>query len=87
MYPELNSPYFVPGPRYQPRRMPVVNAADGGEIVGPGTGVSDSIPAMLSDGEFVMTKLAVEGAGKGDRRQGAANMYAMMRDFEGRQNA
>jgi len=81
MYPALNSPYFVPGPQY----MPVVNAADGGEIVGPGTSTSDSIPAMLSDGEFVFTERAVKGAGNGDRRQGAANMYAMMREYEGRQ--
>lgn len=88
MYPALNSPYFIPGPQYQPRRrMPVVNAADGGEIIGPGTGVSDSIPAMLSDGEFVMTERAVKGAGNGSRRQGAARMYAMMQDFEGKQHA
>ena len=55
----------------------------GGEIVGPGTGTSDSIPAMLSDGEFVMTAKAVEGAGNGDRSEGAKRMYAMMRKFEG----
>ena len=27
-----------------------------GEVDGPGTGISDSIPARLSDGEFVFTK-------------------------------
>ena len=36
---------------------------DGGESVGPGTGTSDDIPAMLSDGEFVMTAAANNGAG------------------------
>jgi len=36
---------------------------DGGESSGPGTGTSDDIPAMLSDGEFVMTAKAVKGAG------------------------
>lgn len=53
-----------------------------GQISGPGTETSDSIPAMLSDGEFVMTAKAVRGAGKGSRREGAKRMYAMMRKFE-----
>ena len=73
---------------------PTTPFAQGGYIEGPGTGTSDSIPAVikqdgvpvqeaaLSDGEFVMTEAAVKGAGNGDRKQGAANMYAMMRDFE-----
>ena len=68
--------------------------AMGGYVEGPGTGRSDSIPAeiyqngqpvekaALSDGEFVMTEQAVKGAGDGDREKGAANMYAMMREFE-----
>ena len=47
-----------------------------GQITGPGTGTSDSIPAMLSNGEFVMTKKAVDGAG------GPGTMYDMMRNFE-----
>ena len=36
---------------------------DGGESAGPGTGTSDDIPAMLSDGEYVMTAKATRGAG------------------------
>lgn len=68
--------------------------AMGGYVEGPGTGRSDSIPAdiyqngqpvekaALSDGEFVMTERAVKGAGDGNREKGAANMYAMMREFE-----
>ena len=32
--------------------------AQGGKVNGPGTGTSDSIPAMLSNGEFVMTAKA-----------------------------
>ncbi len=55
---------------------------EGGEIVGPGTGTSDSVPAMLSDGEFVMTANAVKGAGGGDRQKGAKKMYAMMKQYE-----
>ena len=53
-----------------------------GEIVGPGTGTSDDIPAMLSDGEFVMTAQAVRNAGGGSRKAGAKNMYKMMKSLE-----
>ena len=34
-----------------------------GEVQGPGDGISDSIPARLSDGEFVMTQKATEQLG------------------------
>jgi hypothetical protein len=57
-------------------------AARGGRIDGPGTGTSDSIPARLSDGEFVMTAKAVRGAGGGDRMKGARKLYEMMHKFE-----
>jgi hypothetical protein len=53
-----------------------------GQINGPGTEKSDSIPAMLSDGEFVMTAKAVRGAGKGSRRAGAKQMYKLMHQLE-----
>lgn len=53
-----------------------------GPISGPGTETSDSIPAMLSDGEFVMTAKAVRGAGKGSRLAGAKKMYALMHQLE-----
>jgi len=64
--------------------------ADGGEayprktgaINGPGTGTSDSVPAMLSDGEFVFTAKAVRGMGQGSRRKGAKRMYALMKQLE-----
>ena len=36
---------------------------DDGEVEGPGTGTSDSIPALLSDGEFVFTAKAVKNIG------------------------
>lgn len=82
---------------YQPRRVsaPVAGAAQGGimdsrnfprrngAINGPGTGTSDDIPAMLSDGEFVFTARAVKGAGNGDREKGIRKMYQVMRQFEG----
>jgi hypothetical protein len=41
-----------------------------GDINGPGTETSDDIPAMLSDGEFVMTAKAVRGAGGFDMAKG-----------------
>ena len=62
----------------------VLDLQDGGESKGPGTGTSDSIPAMLSDGEFVMTADAVRGAGGGDRREGAKKMYEAMDRLEAR---
>jgi hypothetical protein len=55
-----------------------------GAIRGPGTGTSDDIPAMLSDGEFVMTAKAVRNMGGGSRRKGAAKMYKMMKELETR---
>lgn len=57
-----------------------------GPINGPGTGTSDSIPAMLSDGEFVFTAKAVRAMGEGSRRKGAKRMYALMKKLEGRTN-
>ena len=62
----------------------VMDLRQGGESEGPGTGTSDDIPAMLSDGEFVMTAKAVRGAGGGDRREGAKRMYQMMDNLEAR---
>jgi hypothetical protein len=53
-----------------------------GMINGPGDGQSDDIPAMLSDGEFVMTKQAVMAAGNGNRDEGTKKMYDMMYSLE-----
>ena len=55
-----------------------------GQISGPGTETSDDIPAMLSDGEFVMTARAVRGMGRGSRRVGAKKMYQLMHQLEKR---
>jgi hypothetical protein len=55
-----------------------------GPISGPGTEKSDSIPAMLSDGEFVFTAKAVRGMGNGSRLKGAKKMYKMMKMLEGK---
>ncbi len=62
-----------------------------GPISGPGTETSDDIPAMLSDGEFVVNAKAVRGIGrlKGagktkaeQRQEGARMMYALQRAGE-----
>jgi len=62
-----------------------------GPISGPGTETSDDIPAMLSDGEFVVNAKAVRGIGKLEganqskeeqRREGARMMYALQRAGE-----
>jgi len=55
-----------------------------GGISGPGTPTSDDIPAMLSDGEFVMTEAAVRGMGDGNRQRGIQNMYQVMNNLESR---
>lgn len=79
----------VPDPR-NPNNFPRRTGA----IAGPGTPTSDSIPAMLSDGEFVFTKKAVDGAAKlanggmapspqKSRRDGAREMYSLMKTLEG----
>jgi len=57
------------GPAYFPRR-------NGGIMPSEGSGTKDDVPAMLTAGEFVMTRDAVEGAG------GINNMYSMMDKFE-----
>lgn len=85
--------YGVPliyGPDGQPRgyakggdAKPTHFPRKNGPINGPGTGTSDDIPAMLSDGEFVFTAKAVRNAGGGSRRKGAARMYKLMKKLEG----
>lgn len=40
-------------------------------VRGPGTGTSDSIPALLSDGEYVIDRATMDLAGSGDNDKGA----------------
>ena len=54
MHPELES--IIP-------KIVVTEFTGEGEVDGPGTGTSDSVPAMLSDGEFVFTAKAVKQIG------------------------
>lgn len=55
---------------------------DGGIDPSEGSGTQDDVPALLTAGEFVMTRDAVEGAGGGDVNQGINRMYSMMDKFE-----
>jgi hypothetical protein len=86
--PDLSAPvqqptYPVPGYAKGGEPKPTHFPRKTGPINGPGTGTSDSIPAMLSDGEFVFTAKAVRNAGGGSRRKGAKRMYALMKKLEG----
>jgi len=91
----LNPFFFTPDPNVlRPSMFPVAQVAAGGSVgyperdllvEGPGTERSDDIPAMLSDGEFVINSRAVRGAdpsGGGNRYAGAQNLYNIMRNFE-----
>tara|TARA_R100000656_G_scaffold51241_2_gene41070 strand:- start:2322 stop:4502 length:2181 start_codon:yes stop_codon:yes gene_type:complete len=49
-----------------------------GGINGEGTEISDEIPAMLSDGEFVMTGQAVRGAGKYEMATGDGGIMTLI---------
>ena len=53
--------------------------AGSGPVEGPGTGMSDSIPARLSDGEFVITAKATEEIGP-DKLQGMMEQAEMDAD-------
>jgi hypothetical protein len=44
-------------------------------------------PALLMDGEFVMTRDAVKGAGNGSLKKGIAKMYDVMGNLENRARA
>ena len=59
----------------------------GGIGPGEGSGTKDDVPALLMDGEFVMTRDAVKGAGNGSLKKGIAKMYDVMGDLEKRARA
>ena len=62
-------------PSNPPRRDGPINPYEG-------SGTKDDVPALLTAGEFVMTRDAVKGAGGGDLNQGLNRMYNMMDKFE-----
>ena len=76
------SKFYGDNPYYQTQANTPLTVAGGGEIKGAGTPTSDSIPAMLSDGEFVFNAKAVRGLGGGDRTKGAKKAYSLMKQYE-----
>jgi len=63
-----------------------------GKIAGPGTETSDDIPAMLSDGEFVINSRTVRGLGKAmggkgrqdTRDRGSKFLYSLQNKYGGK---
>ena len=55
---------------------------DGGIDPSEGSGTKDDVPAMLTAGEFVLTKDAVKGLGNGNQRLGIQKAYNMMDNLE-----
>jgi len=55
---------------------------DGGIDPSEGSGTKDDVPAMLTAGEFVLTKDAVKGLGNGNQRLGIQKAYDMMNKLE-----
>jgi hypothetical protein len=55
---------------------------DGGIDPSEGSGTKDDVPAMLTAGEFVLTKDAVKGLGNGNQRLGIQKAYDMMNNLE-----
>ena len=55
---------------------------NGGIMPSEGSGTKDDVPAMLTAGEFVMTRDAVKGAGDGSLNKGIQRMYGMMDNLE-----
>jgi len=56
---------------------------DGGIMPYEGGGRVDDVPAMLTAGEFVLTKDAVKGLGGGNQNVGIQRAYNMMNQLEG----
>jgi hypothetical protein len=62
-----------------------LNAQQGGSVPGNRAQNQDTVPAMLTPGEFVFTQDAVRGASpNGSRQQQVRAMYDIMRGLEGR---
>ena len=85
-------PFGAGGPGGQVGGLPITGMAQGGEMNFPrrdggidpseGSGTKDDVPAMLTAGEFVLTKDAVKGLGNGNQRLGIQKAYDMMNKLE-----
>ena len=72
----INQGGYIDG-QYFPRR-------DGGIMPSEGSGTKDDVPAMLTAGEFVLTRDAVKGLGNGNLNRGIQEAYSMMDNLERR---
>jgi ethanolamine utilization microcompartment shell protein EutS len=62
---------------FEDNKLPTVTAAQGRYVKGGGTGISDSIPARLSDGEYVIDAQTVSMLGDGSSDAGAKKLDQM----------
>lgn len=62
---------------FENNQLPTVQAAKGHYVKGGGTGTSDSIPAVLSDGEYVIDAQTVSMLGNGSSDAGADKLDKM----------
>jgi hypothetical protein len=86
-FPQMNSMGGVgSAPLIFRRDSGVQQFAEGGMVMGPGDGTSDSVPAVingaepaaLSDGEFVVPAMAVAALGNGSSKAGAEKLQQMV---------
>jgi hypothetical protein len=73
--PPVYKPMNTGGATSFPRR-------DGGIMPSEGSGTKDDVPAMLTAGEFVLTRDAVKGLGNGNLNTGIQKAYTMMDKLE-----
>ena len=78
-------PGFAMGGPAMPQQIskPGFPRRDGAIMPYEGGGRVDDVPAMLTAGEFVLTKDAVKGLGGGNQNLGIQRAYDMMGDLEG----
>lgn len=74
---DQNYGYGAPQQFFDNNQLPTVQAAKGRYVKGGGTGTSDSIPAVLSDGEYVMDAQTVSMLGDGSSDAGAKQLDKM----------
>jgi hypothetical protein len=64
----------------------VLRAARGGYVQGPSSGTADDVPAMLSEGEFVVPADVVSHLGNGNNNAGAAQLQQMIQQARQHRN-
>jgi hypothetical protein len=75
------SPDMIAGPD---NKLYAKHQIRGFAVGGRGTGQSDDIPTMLSDGEFVISADVVSALGDGSSKAGSDKLYTMMKEVRNR---